>query len=90
MTEARLTATWFSTSSMIAGLVFLGFYFEDADRYMLTSFTWGLYAFGLMVTTVAVNAYNLDSYSEGSDEVAVWIDMARTAGGVIISYFQVK
>lgn len=88
--EARLTATWFSTPSMIARLVGLGFCFEDADHYMLTSFAWGLYVFGLMVTTIAVNAYNLDSYPKGSGEVAVRINMARMVGGFITSYFQVK
>lgn len=27
-----------------------------------------------MVTTVSVNAYNLDSYAEGSGEVAAWVN----------------
>ncbi|KAK9428533.1 Alpha/Beta hydrolase protein [Lipomyces doorenjongii] len=48
------------------------------------------YVFGIMVTTVAVNAYNLDSYAEGSGEVAAWMNFSRTTGGFIISYFQVK
>lgn len=42
-----------------------------------------------MITTVAITAYNLDSYPEGSGEVAAWINFARTTGGFIISYFQV-
>jgi fucose permease len=41
------------------------------------------------VTTVAITAYNLDSYPEGSGEVAAWINFARTTGGFIVSYFQV-
>lgn len=57
---------------------------------MLTSLGWGMYVFGIMITTVAINAYGLDSYPEGSGEVAAWINMARTTGGFIISYFQVK
>lgn len=60
---------------------------------------------GIMLTTVALNAYNLDSYPEASGEVSAWINMARTVstskpcciinadrkqtGGFIISYFQV-
>lgn len=56
---------------------------------MITSLSWGLYVFGIMITTVALSAYNLDSYPEGSGEVAAWINFARTTGGFVISYFQV-
>ena len=55
---------------------------------MVTAVAWGLYVFGIMITTVAVNAYNLDSYPEASGELAAWINFARTTGGVIVSYFQ--
>ncbi len=75
---------------MVAGLILLGFCLEEGWHYMATSVSWGLYVFGIMVTTVALNAYNLDSYPEGSGEVAAWINFARTTGGFIISYFQVK
>ncbi|KAK6383754.1 hypothetical protein LTS17_003046 [Exophiala oligosperma] len=74
---------------MVAGLVGLGFALEDAFHYMVTSVFWGLYVFGIMITTVALNAYNLDSYPEASGEVASWINFCRTTGGFIISYFQV-
>ena len=88
--EVRLTAIWISTPFMVAGLVLLGFCLENAYHYMLTSFAWGIYVFGIMITTVALTAYNLDSYPEGSGEVAAWINFARTLGGFVISYFQVK
>jgi biotin transporter BioY len=45
---------------------------------------------GIMITTVALNAYNLDSYPEASGEVSSWINFCRTTGGFIISYFQVS
>jgi fucose permease len=57
---------------------------------MVAAIGWGLYVFGIMTTTVAITAYNLDAYPEGSGEVAAWINMARTTGGFIISYFQVS
>lgn len=88
--EVRLRVIWISTPFMITGLVLLGFCLEDAYHYMISSLAWGLYVFGIMITTVAVSAYNLDSYPEGSGEVAAWINMSRTTGGFIISYFQVK
>ena len=43
-----------------------------------------------MITTVALNAYNLDSYPEASGEVSSWINFSRTTGGFIVSYFQVS
>ena len=57
---------------------------------MLVALAWGLYVFGIMITTVGVNAYNLDAYPEGSGEVAAWINFSRTLGGFIVSYFQVR
>lgn len=76
--EARLRAIFVSTPFMLAGLVGLGFALEEGYHYMVTSLFWGLYVFGIMITTVALNAYNLDSYPEASGEVAAWINFART------------
>jgi hypothetical protein len=87
--EVRLKAMWVSTPFIIAGLVGLGFCLEDGYHYMVTSLFWGLYVFGIMITTVGLNAYNLDSYPEASGEVSSWINFSRTTGGFIISYFQV-
>ena len=80
--EVRLRAVFFSTPFMLAGLIGLGFALEDAYHYMITSLFWGLYVFGIMITTVALNAYNLDSYPEASGEVASWINFSRTTGGM--------
>ncbi|KAL1980470.1 hypothetical protein VTN96DRAFT_4127 [Rasamsonia emersonii] len=87
--EARLRAIWVSTPFILAGLILIGFCLERDYHYMITALAWGLYVFGVMITTVAVNAYNLDSYPEGSGEVAVLVNFGRTTGGFIVSYFQV-
>ncbi|KAK6004529.1 hypothetical protein QM012_008391 [Aureobasidium pullulans] len=87
--EVRLRAIWLSTPFMIAGLIGLGFSLENGYHYMVTAVFWGLYVFGIMITTVALNAYNLDSYPEASGEVAAWLNFSRTLGGFIVSYFQV-
>lgn len=76
--EARLKAIWFSTPFMLVGLIGLGFALENAYHYMVTSVLWGMYVFGIMVTTVALNAYNLDSYPEASGEVAAWLNLSRS------------
>ena len=88
--EARYCAVWVSTPIMFAGLILLGFALDRPYHYMLTSLGWGLYVFGIMITTVAVNAYVLDSYPEASGEVAAWVNFGRTAGGFIVSYFMVQ
>ncbi|KAL4734437.1 major facilitator superfamily domain-containing protein [Aspergillus similis] len=87
--EARLLAIYIATPFMIAGLILLGFALEDAYHYMIAALGWGLYVFGIMIVTVAVNAYVLDSYPEASGEVAAWINFGRTTGGFVVSYFMV-
>lgn len=76
--EVRLRAIWFSTPFMLAGLIGLGFALQDAYHFMVTAIFWGLYVFGIMISTVALNAYNLDSYPEASGEVSAWINFARS------------
>jgi len=88
--EARLWVIWFSTTFMVAGLVLLGFSLQYAYHFMVLALAWGLYVFGIMVSTVALNAYVLDSYPEGSGEVSAWLNFARTTGGFIVTYEQVK
>jgi hypothetical protein len=87
--EARLRAVFFSMPFVIVGLVLIGQCFENGWHYMATSVCWGMYVFGMMITTVALSSYCLDSYPEASGEVSAWLNMARTVGGFIVSYFQV-
>lgn len=87
--EVRLRAIWVSTPFIIAGLVGVGFSFEYTYHYMVASVFWGLYVYGVMISTVAINAYNLDCYPEAAGETAAWVNFGRTAGGFIISYFQI-
>ncbi|KAL8727241.1 MAG: hypothetical protein Q9181_005788 [Wetmoreana brouardii] len=88
--EARLLVIYLSTPLMLAGLVLIGFCLEHGYHYMVTAVAWGLYVFGIMITTVGLTAYNLESYPQASGETAAWISCSRTSGGFIISYFQVR
>ncbi|EJT98923.1 MFS protein [Dacryopinax primogenitus] len=88
--EARLIAIYIAEPFMIGGLIGLGFCLERGLHFMITSVCWGLYVFGIMIATVALNAYGLDSYTEASGEIAAWINAARTTGGFAISYGQVQ
>lgn len=87
--EVRLRAIFISLPFMVAGLVLIGQALENAWHYMGTSISWGMYVFGIMITTVALSSYVLDSYPEASGEVSAWLNLSRTLGGFIISYFQV-
>jgi hypothetical protein len=64
--EARLAVIWLSSPFMLTGLVLLGFSLEHGYHYMISALGWGLYVFGIMITTVGLNAYVLDSYPEVS------------------------
>ncbi|KAJ5815642.1 hypothetical protein N7474_007419 [Penicillium riverlandense] len=88
--EARLFAIWVASPFMIAGLLVMGYALQNHWHYMLTALGWGLYVFGIMVVTVGVNAYVLDSYPEASGEVAAWVNFGRTTGGFIVSYFMIE
>ncbi|MCJ1432689.1 hypothetical protein MMC27_002046 [Xylographa pallens] len=88
--EARLYVIPLATPFMLAGLVLIGFCLQNGYHYMITAFAWGMFIFGIMITTVGVSAYNLDSYPEGSGEVAAWINFSRTTGGFVVSYLQVR
>ncbi|OAA65363.1 Major facilitator superfamily domain, general substrate transporter [Niveomyces insectorum RCEF 264] len=88
--EVRLRAIFVSIVFMIVGIVLLGQSLQNEWHYMASSVTWGLYVFGIMITTVAVSSYCLDSYPEASGEVSAWVNFSRTIGGFIISYFQVS
>ncbi|KKY31473.1 putative mfs transporter [Diaporthe ampelina] len=88
--EVRLRAIFFSLPLMIVGLVLVGQALENAWHFMALSVSWGLYVYGIMITTVAVSSYCLDSYPEASGEVSAHLNNARTLGGFIVSYFQVQ
>ncbi len=44
---------------------------------------------GIMIATVALNAYLLDAYPEGSGEVGAWINVGRTMGGFMATYVEI-
>ncbi|KAL8684811.1 MAG: hypothetical protein Q9218_008126, partial [Villophora microphyllina] len=88
--EARLLVIYHATPFTLSGLVLIGFCLQDGYHYMVTAVAWGLYVFGIMITTVGLTAYNLESYPEASGETAAWISASRVLGGFIISYFQVR
>ncbi|CAI7580108.1 unnamed protein product [Penicillium pancosmium] len=88
--ESRLIIVWLAMPFMLSGLVIVGFALQRHYHYMLVALGWGLYTFGMIINSASVNMYVLNSYPEASGEVGMWINFSRTAGGFIISYFQVE
>lgn len=88
--EARLIIVWLAMPFMISGLVLVGFALQRHYHYMLVALGWGFYTFGMILNSASVNLYVLNTYPEASGEVGMWVNFSRTAGGFIISYFQVQ
>lgn len=55
---------------------------------MLSAFGRRLYVFGITMTTIAITAYCLNHYPEGSGEVSAWFEFPRTTQDFIISSFE--
>ncbi|KAI1263292.1 MFS general substrate transporter [Xylariaceae sp. FL1019] len=83
--EVRLRAIAIALPFMLIGLVLLGQSLERQWHYLVTALFWGLYVYGIMITTVAVSSYNLDCYPEASGEVSAWVAWAN-AQGIEVSF----
>lgn len=87
--EARLYALIFAVPFKVAGLIVIGYTLSLKWHWIALCLGWGLYVVGIMTTTTAISAYNLDSYPEASGELSAIVNMARLLGGFIVSYFMV-
>lgn len=88
--EARLLPVYLATPVMIIGIVLVGYGLQRVWHYMIIAVSMGLFVFGIMIVTTAINAYVLDSYPEASGEVSAWINAGRTVGGFVITYFEIN
>ena len=86
--EARLPACYIGSFFMIPGLILVGQTLQKLLPTAAIVFGWGMFVFGVMVASVAVTAYALDCYPNGSGEVAGFINLARTLSGFTVGYFQ--
>ena len=86
--EARLVTCYLAACFMIPGIILVGQALEHDLQYGAIIIGWGLYAGGVMIASVAITAYLLDSYPTGSGEVNCFLNFARTIGGFAVGYFQ--
>ena len=86
--EARLVTNYIAAGFMIPGLIIVGQTLQKHLSYVGIIMGWGMYVFGVMLATVAVTAYALDSYPTASSEVSGLLNFARVIGGFSVGYFQ--
>lgn len=88
--ESRLLPIYMASPLMITGIVLVGFGLQREWHYMAIAVSIGLFVFGIMIVTTAINAYVLDSYPEAPGEVSAWINAGRTVGGFVVTYFEIE
>ncbi|CAI6331879.1 unnamed protein product [Periconia digitata] len=86
--EARLVTNYVAAFFMIPGLIVVGLTLEKHLSVAGIVVGWGMYTFGVMLATVAVTAYALDSYGGASSEVGGLLNFARVISGFSVGYFQ--
>jgi hypothetical protein len=75
--EARLVTNYVAAAFMIPGLIIVGLTLQKHLSFAGIIMGWGMYVFGVMLATVAITAYALDSYGSASSEVAGLLNFAR-------------
>jgi MFS family permease len=88
--EARLLALWVVLPFKITGNILIGWSLESHWSYWILAVGWAMHNCATVITTTAVGAYLIDAYPEASGESAAWLNVARTFGGFIVGYVQIK
>lgn len=88
--EARLIIVWLASPLMAISVLIIGFALQRVWSYWILAVFFAAQVCGIMIATVALNAYLLDSYPEGSGEVGAWIVVGRTLGGFMATYIEIN
>lgn len=88
--EARLIIIWLASPIMAISILIIGFALQNTWHWSVLAVFVAGQVMGIMIATVAVNAYLLDSYPEGSGEVGAWIVVGRTMGGFMATYIEIN
>lgn len=86
--EVRLWPIYIAAVFNIPGLVLVGQTVSHHWNVAGAALGWGMFNFGIMLTSVVTTAYCLDSFPKAPAEVAAWLNIARTIGGFSVGYFQ--
>ena len=88
--EARLIIIWLASPLMAVSILVLGFAIQHTYHYMVIAVFFAAQVMGIMIATVALDAYLLDAYPEGSGEVGSWITVGRVMGGFMATYIEIN
>lgn len=88
--EARLIIIWLASPLMAVSILVLGFAIQHTYHYMVLAVFFAAQVMGIMIATVALDAYLLDAYPEGSGEVGAWILVGRAMGGFMATYIEIN
>ena len=87
--EARLLIIWLASPILSISVLLIGYALQNTWHYMAIAVLEAGQIAGIMIATVALNAYLLDAYPEGSGEVGAWIIVGRTMGGFMATYVEI-
>lgn len=79
--EQRLPTIYIGLVFMLPGLILIGQALQHHWIWVAIAFAWAMFAFGTMLSSVAITAYALGSYPTASGEVSSLINLARVLGG---------
>lgn len=85
--EIRLRTTYLGLVFMVPGLVIVGETLQHKLSVAGVVMGWGIYKFGVMITSVATVTFVLDCYPSASGEVSALINLARVVAGFSVPYF---
>ncbi|GAA5982591.1 hypothetical protein JCM11641_002593 [Rhodosporidiobolus odoratus] len=88
--ECRLPVFFGAVVLMIPGLCIVGVALQKQLSIAAVVMGWGMYAVGVMISSVAVSTYLLDCFPTASGEASAAINLARTIGGFATGYFNVQ
>jgi hypothetical protein len=86
--EARLIIIWLASPIMAVCILIVGFALKNVWHWSIVAVFFAGQVMGINIATVAINAYLLDSYPEGSGDVGAWITVGRATGGCMATYIQ--
>ena len=74
---------------MAISVLMIGIALQHTWHHMIVAVFFGGQVMGIMIATVALNAYLLDAFPEGSGDVGAWVNVGRTMGGFMATYIEI-
>ncbi|KAA8908147.1 major facilitator superfamily domain-containing protein [Sphaerosporella brunnea] len=86
--EHRLWGMYVSTPFMTLGIILLGWTLKLHWHWFVVAFTWGLFVFAAMTSTVVISAYVLDCFPDETAQTAALLNFSRVLFGFVVPIFQ--